>query len=253
MVKTIAIKQLNDFLKKIGLSRYKREVYLSLINLKEASVDEINKKVSVPLPKIYETLNELSDLGLIKLVSTKPKCYEVTCPKDYFNKVIESKKSELAALEKEKKKFLELFNKTKKPPSNIIEIITGQANVYSFLCKKAKLYSKSYDAILTLRNIPDPLFPILKRKIKTGFKVRIVVPTGREKNAKEYKKIGAKIRLSDKLSIHSRFSIWDKKFLILTLPDVKTIYTTLAVNSPTLINYYYRLFIQYWNSAKDLC
>lgn len=245
-------KNLESFLEKIGLSQYERGVYLALVELEEASIAEINKNCAVPLPKIYETLNELSKKGLVRLSAHQPKRYKIIHPQKAFEKIIKTKEERLSRLKEEKEKALQIFEGSDNSRPNTLEVLTGQADVYSFLIKKARLASKSYDAVLTLKNIPDPLLSIFKHKIKSGFKVRIVGSGGREKIAREYIKIGAKVRLSNKLEISTRFSIWDKKFLVLTLPDIKPIYTTIITDSPTLVRSYYQLFLRYWRAGQKL-
>jgi len=252
MDKLIKPKVLEEFLQKIGFSQYEKEVYLTLVNLKEASVLEISKNCLVPLPKIYETLNKLANKGLVFLASGRPKKYTIVHPRSFFNRAIELEERRLMNLEKEKTRILKSFKQVEKELSDEIQIIRGKAKVFDWLMKILKSSFKSYDAIIRLRTYPNPLMPLFKNKIKKGFKARIVGPKGREKIAYKYFKNGFQVKLSDQLKVFILFSIWDKKILTVNLSDKPEDYTTIISRSPELVKKFYELFLYHWQQGQKL-
>lgn len=245
-------KDLALFLKEAGLSQYKSRVYLALMNLGEASVAEINRASKVPLPKIYEVVNELSDEGLIKLCAHRPKRYKIIHPGNFFDRVIKSEELQLEQLKKEMPEVLRIFRRTQKEVKEELRIIKGKAEVFNELIKILKNSQKSYDAVIRLRTYHNPLMPLFRKKIKKNFRARIVGPLTRKAIAREYLKNGFQVRLSDQLEVFILFSIWDKKILTLNLSDEPENYTTVITHSPELVKKFYELFIYHWERGKPL-
>ena len=64
---------LNEALLKLGLSKYESRVLASLYVLKESDVKTIAVIAQVPMGRIYDALNSLTENGLIQRIKTKGK------------------------------------------------------------------------------------------------------------------------------------------------------------------------------------
>jgi len=252
MAKKLNNQELEDLLKDFGFNQYKRKIYWALLTLKEATVIEINKLSKVPLSKIYEVINDLMHDGLVELSEIRPKKYKVVHSTDFFENIIKSREKELVKLKKENKKLLEFFKKIKEKPSYRFNLMQGKQQVIENIAKTVDGTSYSYWAVITFTTYPNPLIPVLKRKIREGLEAKVIGPPGKEKTAKEYKNLGAQVKIIDILDNITRFSIHDKKYLYFTFPDVEKDYTSLFTNSPYLIKKMIELFNYYWQKGEKI-
>lgn len=92
--------QLIRSLRRIGLTEYEAEVYLTLLNLGSASASDISKKCKVPVSKIYEVIRLLSNRGLVEIQPSRPKKFHPLDPAKTIKPHIKRIKSELDSLAK---------------------------------------------------------------------------------------------------------------------------------------------------------
>jgi len=77
--------QSKELLKQLGLTEYEAKAYLSLVRFGKCSAEKISSAGSIPLPRVYDTMNTLAERGLISISKTRPKMFEVVNVKSFFD------------------------------------------------------------------------------------------------------------------------------------------------------------------------
>ena len=66
-------RQLMESLRRAGLTIYESEAYLALVTQRELTAEEIAKKTSIPITRVYGTLEELVQKGFARTVLSRPR------------------------------------------------------------------------------------------------------------------------------------------------------------------------------------
>ncbi len=82
-------------LKKLGLTGYESQVYLSLLKLGYADADEIALNAKIPMGRIYNVLAGLEEMHLVRTQETRPKRYACVEPAMALSRLLKNKKEEL--------------------------------------------------------------------------------------------------------------------------------------------------------------
>ena len=69
-----------EYLKQIGLTTYESEAYLALLSRRMMTAEEISEKTSVPITRVYGTLEQLMQKGFAKIVQGRPKRFHAVSP-----------------------------------------------------------------------------------------------------------------------------------------------------------------------------
>jgi len=249
-METPSSEDLEIILNRIGFRDYKKRVYKTLFRLREASVTEINRASGVPMPKIYGIMDELERAGYVSLALARPRKYALVHPKIVFDKLLKEKESEISQLRLRVDKVVRAFGAVGPKLSEKFGVLRGRENVLRFLASVLDSNNKSYWASVAFNTGYTSLMPILKRKIKEGFDVRIIGPPGRDPIIRKYAKLGAKVKVVDGLKEPLRFSLHDGRFLALTLTSEDGEYVTILTDSSSLIKKMTTLFLYYWKIGR---
>ena len=84
-----------ESLMECGFNLYESKILLSLAKLKTASVSEIGKDSNVPKNKIYEILDIFKRRGIVQLLPSKPKRYNLVNIKQVLKERVDQKKKHL--------------------------------------------------------------------------------------------------------------------------------------------------------------
>jgi sugar-specific transcriptional regulator TrmB len=82
-------------LKKLGLTGYESQAYLSLLKLGNAEADEIALKAKIPMGRIYNVLSSLEENRLVRAQDTRPKRYACVEPAMALSRLSKIKQEEL--------------------------------------------------------------------------------------------------------------------------------------------------------------
>lgn len=250
MASEVNISDLENFLEKMGFGEYKKRVYMGVFKLREASIHEIGQVSKVPLPKIYEVVNELEEEGYITLTLSRPRRYSLVHPGVVFDKIIKEREEQLSAFRMDRDMILNLFNTLSRKPEEKFELLRGREKVLNVLTNELKFNTvKSYWAVVAFHSVSTPLMPIFKRKAGRGLDVRVVGPLGKDYIIRKYLSLGVKVRIVDHIKEPIRFSIYDNKRLAFTLADIEKDYVTLWTDSTPLVKNMRNLFLHYWNNG----
>lgn len=71
---------LTEYLRRIGLTAYEAEAYLALLQRRELTAEELAKMTSVPITRVYGTLEQLMQKGFARIVESRPKKFLAVSP-----------------------------------------------------------------------------------------------------------------------------------------------------------------------------
>ena len=69
-------------LRRVGLTSYESEAYLALLQRREMTAEEISKMTSVPITRVYGTLEQLMQKGFARIVESRPKKFHAISPEE---------------------------------------------------------------------------------------------------------------------------------------------------------------------------
>jgi len=72
--------RLRESLRRVGLTAYESDAYLALLSKRELTAEEIAKMTSVPVTRVYGTLEQLMQKGFAKVVESRPKRFHAISP-----------------------------------------------------------------------------------------------------------------------------------------------------------------------------
>ena len=96
------------FLEFIGIKGYEARAYLTLLRMGEAPAPKIAAKAGIPLPRIYDVLENLLRRGLVEVRAGRPRIYRALPPsvsltryvKNYVDELLRLNEQVITALEK---------------------------------------------------------------------------------------------------------------------------------------------------------
>ena len=97
-------------LREFGLSEYAARVYLALLDLGETDARAISTLSKVPTSKIYQTLEQLHDRGLVTIIPETPKRYAPVPFEDYLDRVHHSHLEAAKSIEANRDELSRIFS-----------------------------------------------------------------------------------------------------------------------------------------------
>ena len=99
-----------ESLQNLGSSKNESQVYLALLKLGSASVNEIARHADVHRVNIYDTLERLHQKGLISsIMKSNKKYFEVANPKEKLNELIDKKEKEISFVKKSLPEMISVY------------------------------------------------------------------------------------------------------------------------------------------------
>ena len=110
---------------KIGFTNNEAEVYLILLELKEAKAYDITKYVAISRSHVYDSLNNLLNKGVINyIIKNKKRLYRITDPRKLLN-ILEEKEEEIQKQKDDLNKEIELLKEEDKISTSKVEVYEG--------------------------------------------------------------------------------------------------------------------------------
>ncbi len=81
-------------LKKLGLSGYEAQAYVTLLKLGDTEANEIAGKAGIPMGRIYNVLSSLEEYHLIHVQETRPRKYACVEPAAAIERLLKNKREE---------------------------------------------------------------------------------------------------------------------------------------------------------------
>ena len=244
---------LESLLEDLGLSKYEKNAYRVLFNIRRASASEVAAKSKVPQAKIYAVLKSLERKNLISQELSKTKTYALNDPASSFAAILEQREAGLNGLRAKAGSVLDLFDSMNpQAKAEFVEILHGRENVLETIDGQFKKTNSFYYATAGFKTNDSGLREEVKKMIDRGVSVCFMGNIDHRNVwlAEKWAKIGVEVKHSAELEKRVRFSVLDKKFASLTLKNEE--YTTVCTNSQPIVLTLIDLFQWYWNKAIPL-
>ncbi len=166
----------------LGLTEYQARIYLTLLDLGEAIASQLPSLSRVPRTRIYSTMNQLHEKGLVEIIPEKPTKYVPVPIEAYIEKIAERKRLEASELEMNVDDYSLEFAITptvEVEKAGRFEAIYGRRNVRERL---SKMYDGAKREILLVGTWASPTrlvrarLPWIEEKSKEGLVLKYAFP-----------------------------------------------------------------------------
>jgi sugar-specific transcriptional regulator TrmB len=185
---------MQEIFRKLGLTGNETKVYLALLELGSVSAGEIIKKSGLSRGQVYDCLDSLMEKGVVSYsVQANRKYFEAVSPKQ-FRSIIDRKKEELEAVEKELEEAIPGIESKRKlgKAEQEVTLFKGKRGIKSIFddileYKKDILAIGGYtEDAETLKYFMRYILPgFHKRRIELKIKMKYVFPEGSLLRAKQ--------------------------------------------------------------------
>ena len=199
--------QPENLLKSFGLTDYEARAYLTLLKLGMATAENISEAGKIPLPRVYDTLEELKNKGFVLISKARPKKFKPLPIDKALKNLIDIKKNEannkIEELERTIKTAVETFSKVERIelPQEKWDVwsMEKRTNITKMLDEQKKMAKSEVLAFSGDMSWIHETASIVKDLIKHGVKIRTIVSD--PKKSKDSKQVLRNIRAGEKLGI----------------------------------------------------
>lgn len=264
-------KQLMESLRRAGLTVYESEAYLALLSERELTAEEIAKSTSIPITRVYGTVEELMQKGFARTVQSRPRRYQAISPEEakrgYLTHMRRNFEANLLSIEEVMKRlqrdvdpiYVESHLQVK--PEELLEPIE---DLQSMERRTAEYIQNASEEILVSTALFSWL-PKVRSKLKTalgrGVRVRILMQmeqTQVRKQLNELSALGAQIRDTREPWHPVRGTLIDRRDLIFVIWAAEEaerywnpiVYTPHHTKNQGFIRIFSESFDFRWNNAK---
>ncbi|MDD5192088.1 MAG: helix-turn-helix domain-containing protein [Candidatus Nanoarchaeia archaeon] len=243
-----------EFFQNLGFSDYEAKTLSSLIKLKSASPKEISLNSSVPQNKLYSILNKFEKLGILAVIPSETKKYELINLKQFIKDKIKEKEEKLKLLKKDSGKMQELKERGNQA---VFSLIKGQRAIMNKIAETNNQVEKEILGVQRNWKVWGEGLREMQNAIKRGVDVKFIGVINDEniERVKEWKKVGCKIKAFNKKfgDYPLRFSIFDGKYARMTIgkPEIQNPenYITIWTDSKALIIMLRNQFNEMWKQS----
>ena len=166
----------------LGLTEYQARIYLTLLDLGEAIASQLPSLSRVPRTRIYSTMNQLHEKGLVEIIPEKPTKYVPVPIEAYIEKVAERKRLEASELETNVDDFsleFAIIPTVEVAKAGKFEAIYGRRNVRERL---SKMYDGAKEEMISVGTWASPTrlvrarLPWIEEKSKEGLVLKYAFP-----------------------------------------------------------------------------
>ncbi|MHA1399607.1 MAG: TrmB family transcriptional regulator [Candidatus Heimdallarchaeaceae archaeon] len=252
-------------LKAIGLTVYEIKTYKALIKQPETNLtaDDIHKITKIPTPRIYDTIDSLSDKGLVRIISGRPKRFRVLQPVEGFSIFLDRKKEEFSTefehLKKQVSEITALLGEIRINPEELLEAYSSLEEMEIKTIEIINSATKSIEIFTNVFYWFDKVDQVLKDAIARNVEIRVIMTTDDEKArkiARDLSKIGVSVKHIEEESVLVRGTLVDYDqvvFVIWVSPktEEKYIYRPHFSSNPGIIELFANNFEYLWSKAKE--
>jgi sugar-specific transcriptional regulator TrmB len=265
--------RITESLRRIGLTSYESEAYLALLKSRELTAEEISKMTSVPITRVYGTLEQLMQKGFARIVESRPKKFHAISPE-------EAKREYLTQLRRNFETNLLTMEETMRDLQRQVEPIY----VESHLQVKAEELLESLEDLRVMEQrtseyvqeaskevlISTALFswlpklkPQLRNVLAKGVSVKILMQVADsqvKRHLDDLRDMGAQIRDTPDPWHPVRGTLVDNRDLIFVIWAAEEaerhwnpiVYTPNHTKNPGLIRIFRESFLYRWSDSKKL-
>ena len=263
--------QLMETLRKAGLTSYESEAYFALLSRRELTAEEISEMTSVPITRVYGTLEQLMQKGFARIVQSRPKRFHAIPPdqarRDYLAHMRENFETNLVSVEeimRQLQREVEPLYVESHLQVRAEELLEPLNDLRVMEKKTGEYVQKATEEVL----ISTALFswlPKVKTQLRTaisnGAKARILMQAGEgqmKKHLRDLADVGAQIRDTRDPWHPVRGTLVDNRDLIFVIWAAEEtekhwnpiVYTPHHTKNPGLIRIFRESFDFRWSNAK---
>jgi len=260
-----------ESLRRAGLTTYESEAYLALLSKREVTADEVASMASIPITRVYGTLEQLMQKGFARIINSRPKRFHAIPPaeakRDYLTQLRTGFEQDLLSIE-------EIMHSLQRQVEPIYvqshlqvkaeELLEPLDGLQSMEKRTGEYIQNASDEVL----VSTALFSWLPRirqqvlkAVRNGVKVRILMQTPNTqvgKHLKELARGGVQIRDTREPWHPVRGTLVDDKdltFVIWAAEEANRhwnpiVYTPNHTKNPGLIRIFQESFEYRWSNAK---
>ncbi len=246
----------NTFLEKLGLTEYEAKTLSALFRLKEAEAPDISRTAQVPKTRVYDVLDRLTKRNLVIEIHGRPKRYMSMEAGKVFTSLLDDKKKELAALEKEADSLKDtiIVDKGDGRHEKVMKV-KDKADFMKILGQEIDTSEHSIHALTALGKDHTIIKEPLRRAAGRNVEIKLISEINQEssKLAKELSHSGAQIRDFG----HGMNSyVIDGKKVILALSDFSQnkpeYHFTIWPDNKPMATALSKYFDHAWESGKEI-
>lgn len=242
------IEKIKEILHALGFSNYKTETYLSLLKIGSGTIQQISKNTSVPSCKLYENLKWLHEQGYISLTLQKPLTYIINNPQILLQGELNKRKNKLDCFEAQLQKLSFDFPL---PEADLIEITNSHEAFFRKIKESVASSKISISYLVKSWIIDNELWRLLKNKKKEGVKIRALGPLNKKTIHKTKWLNKAGIAIRNYIPKTTRFSVFDKKVIVIRLRKDEANYYSIWIKSEVLAEILENYFDLLWKNVKN--
>ena len=262
--------RLTEYLRQIGLTTYESQAYLALISKRMMTAEEISENTSVPITRVYGTLEQLIQKGFAKIVQGRPKRFHAVSPeqakREYVTQLRQNFETDLLTIDealRHLQRQVEPLYVESHLQVKAEELLEPLPDLRVMERRTADYISAANDEVL----ISTALFSWLPKikgslvdAVRRGVKVRILMQLSGgnlEGCLRELSKLGVRVKGSPDPWHPVRGTLVDSKdlvFVIWAAEEVERhwnpiVYTPNHTKNPGLIRIFRESFLYRWASA----
>lgn len=264
-------RQLMESLGRAGLTIYESEAYLALLSGRELTAEEIAKKSSIPITRVYGTLEELMQKGFARAVQSRPRRFQAISPEEakraYLTHMRRSFETNLIGIEEVMKRLqkeiepLYVESHLQVKPEELLEPIEDLQSME----RRTSEYLQNASQEILISTALFSWLPKVRSKLRSalakGVRVRILLQVpqtvmGRQLN--ELSALGAQVRDTKEPWHPVRGTLIDNRDLIFVIWAAEEaerywnpiVYTPHHTKNQGLIRIFRESFDYRWSNAK---
>ncbi|MFQ6060505.1 MAG: TrmB family transcriptional regulator, partial [Thermoplasmata archaeon] len=166
----------------LGLTEYQARVYLTLLDLGVSKASQIPSLSRVPRTRIYSTMNQLHEKGLVEIIPESPIKYRPVRISDYLERLAESHMQIADDLMEKREKWESEFAikcEVEVEERGGFEALYGRRNVRERL---TRMYEEAESEILSIGTAQSPTrivssrLPTIEEKFRNGVEMKYAFP-----------------------------------------------------------------------------
>ena len=263
--------RVKESLKQIGLTTYESEAYVALLSKSMMTAEEISEKTSIPITRVYGTLEQLMQKGFAKIVLGRPKRFHAVSPeqakREYVTQLRGSFETELVMIDE----TLRHLQRQVEPIFLESHLQVKAEELFEPLADLRTMERRTIDYVREAKEevlISTALFSwlprvrtALKDAVKRGVKTRILMQledTQLKNHLAELTRLGVQVRGSPDPWHPVRGTLVDSKDLVFVIWAAEEaekhwnpiVYTPNHTKNPGLIRIFRESFLLRWGNSR---
>jgi sugar-specific transcriptional regulator TrmB len=265
--------RLRESLRRVGLTAYESDAYLALLSKRELTAEEIAKMTSVPVTRVYGTLQQLMQKGFTKVVESRPKRFHAISPeqarREYLNHMRRTFDANLLSIEEVmgqlQKQIEPLYVEShlEVRPEELLEPLDDLRAMEKLTSEYIAKASHSILVSSALFSWLPKIKPQLKAALKRGVRIRVLMQVSQSlmgRHLAELGGLGCQVRETHEPWHPVRGTLIDDKDLVFVIWAAEEserywnpiVYTPHHTKNQGLIRIFRESFTFRWNESKRI-